>query len=188
MLNLPNFLTLARILSIPFFLVALAYQKFPVALMIFVFGALTDYLDGLTARWMNQQTAVGAYLDPAADKLLVFSSYGMLGFIGGIPLWLVVLVIMRDVFIVFGFAVIYFVVDEKYQASPTLLGKWCTAFQLLTLAGALLALQAPALLPPILSGALTAATAAATVASGTQYLYRGLVWMQNHASSIGPPS
>ncbi|HXK29248.1 MAG TPA: CDP-alcohol phosphatidyltransferase family protein, partial [Candidatus Binatia bacterium] len=70
MLNLPNFLTLIRILTIPFFLVYLAYHRYGEALIVFIIGGVTDFLDGLAARLMNQQTALGAYLDPVADKLL----------------------------------------------------------------------------------------------------------------------
>ncbi len=69
MLNLPNFLTLIRILTIPFFLVFLAYHRYWEALILFIFGGVTDFLDGLAARLMHQQTALGAYLDPVADKL-----------------------------------------------------------------------------------------------------------------------
>ena len=73
MLNLPNTLTLIRILTIPIFLEFLAYHLYWQALVVFAIGGLTDFFDGLTARWLNQQTALGAYLDPVADKLLVIS-------------------------------------------------------------------------------------------------------------------
>src|SRR5262249_58750871 len=85
MLNLPNFLTLIRILTIPFFLVYLSYHRYAEALIIFIIGGGTDFFDGLGARLMNQQTALGAYLDPIADKLLVMTSFFMLGLIDGIP-------------------------------------------------------------------------------------------------------
>ncbi|MEX0805381.1 MAG: CDP-alcohol phosphatidyltransferase family protein, partial [Candidatus Binatia bacterium] len=97
MLNLPNFLTLIRILTIPFFLVYLSYHRYLEALIIFVIGGVTDFLDGLAARLMKQQTALGAYLDPIADKLLVITSFIVLGLIGGIPMWLAVIVVSRDI-------------------------------------------------------------------------------------------
>ncbi|MDH3446012.1 MAG: CDP-alcohol phosphatidyltransferase family protein [Deltaproteobacteria bacterium] len=178
MLNLPNFLTLIRILTIPFFLVSLAYHRYSVALLIFIFGAVTDFLDGLAARWMHQETRLGAYLDPVADKLLVFSSYVMLGFIEAIPLWLVMIVVMRDVLIIIGFAVIYYLVDEKFEASPTVIGKCSTLLQLLTLAFALTSLYAPSWLPPLVLKTLVAATATVTMLSGIHYLYRGFLWLQ----------
>src|SRR6266508_4492790 len=87
MLNLPNCLTLVRILMIPIFLEFLAYHLYGESLAVFILGGFTDFLDGLIARKMKQQTALGAYLDPVADKLLVITSFVMLGAIGGIPMW-----------------------------------------------------------------------------------------------------
>jgi cardiolipin synthase (CMP-forming) len=184
MLNLPNFLTLIRILTIPFFLVYLAYHRYGEALLVFIFGGITDFLDGLAARLMNQQTALGAYLDPVADKLLVFTSYVMLGLIGGIPTWLAVVVISRDVLLILGYAIIYFLVEDSPQVKPSFIGKSSTMLQLITLGAALGLLYDPQLIPPLLMDALIGATAIATVLSGVQYLYRGLIWMQNRAGSI----
>ena len=187
MLNLPNTLTLLRILTIPIFLEFLAYHRYWEALVVFAIGGLTDFLDGLTARWMNQRTALGAYLDPVADKLLVITSFIMLSSIGGIPMWLAVVVVTRDILIVVGYALIFFLVEERLQVKPSRIGKWSTTFQLLTLAVALVTLHDPKLLgPPILTW-FVALTAAATVVSGCQYLYRGLVWLQSRAPSITPP-
>ena len=179
MLNLPNFLTLVRILTIPFFLIALAYHWYWEALLIFGLGGITDFLDGLAARLMRQETRLGAYLDPVADKLLVFSSYVMLGSIDAMPPWLVVIVVMRDVFILLGFAVIYYLTEEKFEARPTLIGKSSTLLQLITLAVALASLHDSNLIPQVILGGLVVATAATTMLSGLQYLYRGFVWLQN---------
>jgi cardiolipin synthase len=178
-LNLPNFLTLIRVLTIPFFLGYLAYHRYTEALIVFMFGAVTDLLDGLAARWLHQETRLGAYLDPVADKLLVFSSYVMLGAIEAIPMWLVVIVVMRDVFILLGCAVIFYQIGEKFAVRPTLIGKGSTMLQLATLAAALILLHDPTLLPALVLNALIATTAAATMLSGVQYLYRGFIWLQN---------
>jgi cardiolipin synthase len=178
-LNLPNFLTLIRILTIPFFLGYLAYHRYTEALIIFMFGAVTDLLDGLAARWLHQETRLGAYLDPVADKLLVFSSYVMLGSIEAIPMWLVVVVVMRDVFILLGCAIIFYQIGEKFAVQPTLIGKGSTMLQLATLAAALISLHDPALLPALVLVILIGGTAAATILSGVQYLYRGFIWLQN---------
>src|SRR6266446_2431403 len=122
MLNLPNFLTLIRILTIPFFLIYLSYHRYGEALIIFVIGGVTDFLDGLAARLMKQQTALGAYLDPVADKLLVFSSYVMLGLIDAIPTWLAVVVVSRDILILLGCGIVYLLVEEKFQVKPSFIG------------------------------------------------------------------
>ena len=179
MLNLPNFLTLVRILTIPFFLIALAYHWYWEALLIFGLGGITDFLDGLAARLMRQETRLGAYLDPVADKLLVFSSYVMLGAIDAMPPWLVVIVVMRDVFILLGFVVIYYLTEEKFEARPTLIGKSSTLLQLITLAVALASLHDSSLIPQVILEGLVLVTAAATLFSGMQYLYRGFIWLQN---------
>src|SRR5262245_49137264 len=187
MLNLPNFLTLVRILTIPVFLEFLAYHFYWEALIVFAVGGLTDFLDGFAARRMNQQTALGAYLDPVADKLLVITSYIMLGSIEGIPMWLALVVVIRDILIMIGYAIIYVLVTERLQVRPTRVGKWSTTLQLLTLAIALVMLHDPKLLSGYVLDMFVWMTALATVISGCQYLYRGLVWLQNQAPTITPP-
>jgi cardiolipin synthase (CMP-forming) len=187
MLNLPNVLTLIRILTVPIFLEFLAYHRYWEALVVFAIGGITDFFDGLTARWLNQQTALGAYLDPVADKLLVISSFIMLGLIDGIPMWLTVVVVVRDILIVVGYGAIYLLVEEKMAVRPSRIGKWSTSLQLLTLAVALVVLHDGDLLHPYVLTVFIALSASATVASGLQYLYRGLIWLQNRAPSITPP-
>jgi cardiolipin synthase (CMP-forming) len=187
MLNLPNCLTLVRILSIPIFLVFLAYHSYGRALAVFILGGVTDFLDGLIARKMKQQTALGAYLDPVADKLLVITSFVMLGAIEGIPMWLAVVVVARDILILIGCAIIYVLVEEPLQMKPTRLGKWSTTLQLVTLGVALALLYDPKVFGAAFLDFLVWATAVTTVVSGCQYLYQGLVWLQNQAPTINRP-
>jgi cardiolipin synthase len=184
MLNLPNFLTLIRILTIPFFLIYLSYHRFGAALVIFIIGGVTDFLDGLAARLMHQETALGATLDPIADKLLVITSFIMLGWMNGIPEWLAVVVVSRDVLILLGYGIIYLLVEERMQVKPSKIGKWSTMLQLLTLGVALALLHDQDMLDRRFWHLLVGVTAAATVLSGLQYLYRGLVWLQNRAPNI----
>jgi len=185
MLNLPNFLTLIRIVAIPFFLVLLSLNLYLEALIVFVLSALTDGLDGAIARMAKQETALGARLDPVADKLLVMTSFVMLGVIGGIPLWLVVLVVSRDLIILLGYATIYLLVEERLEAKPTLMGKANTVLQLVTVAFVLAFLYDPSLPLPRLGEPLFLVTGAATIISGCQYIYRGLAWLQKKAPSGG---
>jgi cardiolipin synthase len=183
MLNLPNFLTLIRIVLIPFFLVLLASQLYFDALLVFILGGVTDAFDGFIARRMNQKTSLGAILDPVADKLLLMSSFIMLGMMGGIPLWLVVLVVSRDTVILFGYVAISFLLDERLEVQPTIAGKLSTVFQLVTVGVVLLMLARSQLLESWLDDALVYLTAAATVISGVQYLYLGLLRLQNRVAS-----
>lgn len=184
MLNLPNFLTLVRIIAIPFFLVLLSYELYLTSFIILVLGGLTDFLDGAIARMTNQQTPLGAYLDPVADKLLVISSFVMLGLSGVIPAWVVIVVVSRDFIILFGYAMIYYLVEERLQVQPSMIGKFSTLLQIVTVATVLLRLHDSSLFDAWLSDWLVLATALVTVASGFQYVYRGLVWLQSKAPSL----
>ena len=184
MLNLPNFLTLIRILSIPFFLVYLSYHRYLEALIIFIIGGVTDFLDGLAARLMKQQTPLGAYLDPIADKLLVITSFIVLGLIGGIPMWLAIIVVSRDVLIITGYGIMVFLTDERPEVKPSLIGKFSTLLQLFTLGVALALLHNAALMNPLMRDIFIGSTAVLTVLSGVQYIYRGFLWLQNKAPSI----
>ena len=103
--TIPNLLSLLRMGLIPVFIIAVLNGRATQALLIFVVAGLTDALDGLIARFWSQQSALGAYLDPMADKLLLVSAYATLAVPGvhagvPIPLWVTVLVITRDVLIV----------------------------------------------------------------------------------------
>lgn len=188
MLNLPNFLTLIRIVAIPFFLVLLSSELYLEALIVFVVSGLTDALDGAVARMMRQQTALGSYLDPVADKLLVTCSFLMLGFFQAIPPWLVALVVSRDVIILLGYGVIYFLAGERMAVQPSFIGKLNTVFQLVTVGVVLLFLHDPRLAVAWLDDLLIYVTALTTVVSGFHYVYRALVWLQNRAPSPNRPS
>ncbi len=183
MLNLPNFLTLIRIVLIPFFLVLLSSQLYLEALVVFIVGGLTDALDGAVARMTNQKTSLGAYLDPVADKMLIISSFVMLGLIGGIPPWLVVLVVSRDIIILLGYGILYLLIDERMEVRPSFIGKLNTVLQLLTVGSVVALLENPQFLHPLLDDILIIATGVTTVISGFLYIYRGLIWHQNRVPS-----
>ena len=184
LLNLPNFLTLIRIASIPFFLVLLSAQLYWESFIVFIIGGLTDFLDGLVARLMNQQTAIGAYLDPVADKLLVMSSFVMLGLADALPAWIAVIVVSRDILILVGYGIIYLLLDERPKVEPSIIGKLSTLLQLVTVGAILLLLANPQMLDLLVKDLLIGAMAVATVWSGLQYLYRGLMWLQNRGPSL----
>ena len=131
-ISIPNILTLIRILITPLFVILLIRSQFTQALMAFAVAGLTDGLDGLIARCLNQRTALGAYLDPIADKLLLATSYVALAVLEIIPAWLAVVVIARDVIIVLGIAV-FTLTEKKYAIHPTLISKCTTAAQICTI-------------------------------------------------------
>lgn len=184
MLNLPNYLTLIRIAAIPFFLVLLFSRLYNYALLVFLIGGITDALDGPVARFTNQRTRLGAYLDPLADKLLIISSLVVLTLIDAVPAWLTILVLSRDVIVTLGYGAIYFVVEERMEIQPSTLGKINTFLLLLTITIVLVSLYDPNMIPPPLPSYLFLLSAVTTVISGLQYVYRGLVWFQERAPSL----
>ncbi|WP_447973462.1 CDP-alcohol phosphatidyltransferase family protein [Nitrospira sp. Kam-Ns4a] len=169
-LNVPNSLTLLRILLIPVFIGLLVYQRYDYALGVLLAAGLTDALDGTIARVANQRTRLGAYLDPLADKLLLTSGFITLSVLHLVPLWIVILVVSRDLILMTGTLLVR-LTDSPVDLSPTLLGKGTTLFQLsyLLLVVALTSRQMDVrLLEPLLL-----LTAGLTLASGLHYLYRG---------------
>jgi len=174
-INIPNILTVLRILMTPVFVIFLIRDLHGYALLLFVFAGISDGLDGLIARMFNQRSDLGAVLDPIADKLLLTAAYLSLGILKDIPGWLAVVVISRDVLIVTGIAVLTFS-GIHFEIRPSLISKWTTVFQIFTVAVTLLELR--------FSGATTVwrilcwSTAVMTVLSGLHYTYLGLHILQ----------
>jgi len=177
-LNTPNLLTIFRIATIPLFLILLTGGDTGPALAIFVLAGISDALDGAIARLTNAKTELGATLDPLADKLLLLSSFSALAFMGAVPHWLTVLVIMRDVVILFGYLTIFLLIGERMEVRPTLVGKVSTFLQLSSVTFVLLVIQWPGLLPAELLFGLFVVTGAATTVSGLHYMYVGLLHLQ----------
>ena len=129
--TIANQLTLLRMLLIPAFVILTLYGEFGWALATFVLAGLTDLLDGLAARVAGQKSDLGAWLDPAADKLLLVTTFIVLtlpniGLVNRIPVWLTILVISRDVGIVLTVAIVNLAVGPRtFKPSP--LGKAATA-------------------------------------------------------------
>jgi CDP-diacylglycerol--glycerol-3-phosphate 3-phosphatidyltransferase len=103
-MNIPNFITLVRLIMIPVFLILLTRKPPYVtsALIVFIFSALTDALDGIIARNTGKITGLGKFLDPMADKLLLVSAFTALTILGLVPLWITIIVFARDVFLFIG--------------------------------------------------------------------------------------
>jgi cardiolipin synthase len=169
-LNIPNTLTITRIVIIPVFITAILYQKYRYALYLFVAAALTDMFDGLSARITNQKTALGTFLDPLADKFLLVSSFILFAVYGWIPKWLAITVISRDIIVVIGWFLLY-MITHNARIEPVLTGKLAIAMQLIVLAYILLRINVVSL--PSLPGPFFLATAAVTALSGLQYIYKG---------------
>lgn len=175
-MNLPNTITLVRVMLIPFFVDLMIYGYYRPALVIFIVACLTDALDGMIARLTNSKTELGAFLDPMADKLLVVSSFVTLAILQQLPVWLVITVVSRDIILVLGSFIIY-VTGHKLAIKPTILGK-ITTFSQLVVVTLTLALIAYGVKTGYLRSAYWATTAV-TVASGVQYVLRGMQLMSD---------
>src|SRR5271168_1971059 len=129
-LTVPNQLTFLRLAFLPIFLIAIEYERYALALGILVAAGVSDALDGLLARGLNQKTPLGAYLDPIADKLLLSSSYFVLALKGKIAWWLTILVLGRDVILLTASAAILVTVGYR-PFPPSIWGKITTTLEIL---------------------------------------------------------
>jgi cardiolipin synthase len=127
--TVPNQITLLRLGFLPFFLILIVYEEYNWALFVLVFVALTDAIDGYLARTLHQKSALGAYLDPIADKLLLSSSFVVLAMEKKIAWWLTMMVLSRDVLLLVVAAVIL-IVQGYRPFPPSLLGKATTFFEI----------------------------------------------------------
>ncbi len=127
--QIPNVLTFLRILLVIPFAISLYVDAYRQALLLFLIAGLSDGADGFLARTFNWKSRFGAILDPLADKFLLVTAYVMLAVIDALPLWLCLLVVGRDLFIVCG-ALGYHYLIGPYEMRPSLLGKLNTLLQI----------------------------------------------------------
>lgn len=169
-MGLANWLTIARILLVPVFVICLAYRRVGLALATFVVAGVTDTMDGYIARTRGTRTRLGAFLDPLADKLLMTASFVGLTYQYPqvLPFWLTAVVLSRDLLLVVVTALIM-LTGGRLHPTPTLLGKTSTVFQMVTVGVALLAAAGAPDAWGLRPG-LVLLTAALTVGSGLQYL------------------
>lgn len=141
-MNLPNKLTLSRVIMVPFFvaflLLAPRYSYFKwIALGIFIVASLTDLLDGKIARKYNLVTNFGKFMDPLADKLLVCSALIGLSSLQAVPAWITIIIIARE-FIISGFRLI--AAEKGIVIAASMWGKWKTTFQMIMLCAQMIVL------------------------------------------------
>jgi cardiolipin synthase len=173
-LTIPNLITLIRIILTPLFIIFLIQGRHRQALVVFILAGVSDLADGAIARWWQQKSRLGSYLDPLADKLLMSASFVTLSISHAIPSWLTVVVISRDLILGLG-ALILRLADYPLVIRPSLAGKWTATLQLLTVGLVLLVKGKLVHLPP---GTLTVffyVTGGLTVITGIHYAYRGLL-------------
>lgn len=182
-MNIPNLLTLLRILLVPLIVIFLIDGEYLKALITFFISGITDALDGFLARLLHQKTILGAYLDPIADKALLITCFLTLSIEGIIPGWLTVVVISRDVIILTG-TFILFMMSVSFEIKPILISKITTALQIITVLLVLVLKSLPGSFDYSWILFLYWMTAIFTIVSGLKYISVGMRH-HNHASEPG---
>ena len=126
--NIPNIITLGRIILVPIVVWAIASNQMEIAFAVFIVAGVSDAVDGFLAKRFNMTSDLGALLDPLADKALLVSIYIALGIWGAIPRWIVILVVSRDIMIVSA-VIVSWLFDKPVQMKPLMVSKLNTAAQ-----------------------------------------------------------
>jgi cardiolipin synthase len=166
--TVPNQITLLRLGFLPFFLILISYEQYRWALLVLVVAGLSDGIDGLLARKLNQKSALGAYLDPIADKLLLSSSFVILAFKSKLAWWLTIMVLSRDILLLTVAAVILLISGYR-PFPPSILGKCTTAVQILLVFAVVLGAAYPHEYFVLLIQILVYSVAVLTTLSGFHY-------------------
>jgi cardiolipin synthase len=170
--NLPNLITLARMLMTPLAVMMIISQRFLPAFLIFILAGVSDAIDGFIAKNYDLRTELGAYLDPLADKALLISIYVSLAIYAGLPAWIAVTVVSRDVMIVVA-VLVSWLLDKPVEIRPVWVSKLNTVAQI-ALAGFALGVRAYGLDSQPLQTFLEWVVAGTTLASGGVYIAQWL--------------
>ena len=195
-LTIANLITLARLFLVPLIVWALLVGQMMTAFLLFAIAGASDAIDGLIARNFDQQSELGTILDPLADKIMLVAVFLVLGSLGYVPLWLVIVIISRDCLIVLGIAVC-FLLNRPVAIKPLTISKITTLAQICLVCFVLgaLALELPA------SGESAGAaifaqfkavfewgTAALTLCSAMAYLFAMRTHLASEAKPMQPKS
>lgn len=175
-MNLPNFITLGRIILVPVIIWLVVSREWGLAFALFVVAGISDALDGFIAKRFGMTTELGATIDPLADKALLVSLYIALAFTRDIPPWLAILVVFRD-FIIVSAVLVAWSLDKPLEIKPLTVSKVNTAAQIGLVAG-VLAVKAFGLDTGVVLPIAFAVAGALTLASGAAYL---VLWVRHMA-------
>ena len=177
-MNIPNTLTLARIVLVPLVVWLIITHEMTAAFVLFLLAGASDAADGYLAKRFQWRTELGAYLDPIADKLLLMSIYVTLGFSNHLPAWLVIAVVSRDILIIGAF-LLSWVLSRPVPVHPLLVSKANTLAQIV-LAGLVLAELGLGLGLEKLVMGLIPVTGALTILSAGAYFFGWLAHMASY--------
>ncbi|WP_417423902.1 CDP-alcohol phosphatidyltransferase family protein [Hoeflea sp.] len=173
-MTLPNFITIARFIMVPVIILAMINGQMVTAFVLFLLAGVSDALDGFIARRFSQKSELGRWLDPAADKFLLVSVFVVLGWLGVLPAWLVILVVFRDGLIVAA-VVLSSLMENPVTMRPLLVSKANTTAQIILVGLVLGDLAGLAELDAVLYWA-NYAVAGLTIASASAYL---VTWLKH---------
>ena len=179
-MNIPNLITLGRILLVPVIIWAIASGQMAAAFVLFVIAGISDAVDGFLAKRFHMQSETGALLDPLADKALLVSIFVALGITADLPRWLVILVVSRDVIII-GAVIVSWLLGRPIPMKPLMVSKLNTVAQV-SYAALVLASLGFGLVLPTLDVLLKALVTVLTLASVSAYLVE---WVR-HMSELEP--
>ena len=182
-MNIPNTLTLARIVLVPLVIWLIVTHEMTAAFVLFLLAGVSDAADGYLAKRFQWRTELGSYLDPIADKLLLMSIYVTLGFSNHLPAWLVIAVVSRDILIIGAF-LLSWVLSRPVPVHPLMVSKANTLAQIV-LAGLVLAELGLGLGLEELVAVLIPVTGALTILSAGAYF---LGWLKHMASYEPAPA
>lgn len=175
-MTLPNYITVARFLMVPLIMYCMIDGEMMTALLLFVLAGLSDAVDGVIARQFNQKSELGAWLDPMADKFLLVSVFVMLGWLGVLPSWLVILTVSRDGLIIAA-VVLSSLMGNPVEMRPLLVSKATTLAQIALVIVVLADLAGIVALDALIVW-MVYAVAGLTIASAGAYL---VTWLRHMA-------
>ena len=178
--QLPNIISIFRIILVAPIVYVLLQEQYGLGLVLFAVAGASDGLDGFLAKQYNWESWLGSILDPIADKLLLVACFLTLWWLDLLPLWLVLMVFLRDVIIVTGATVYYFTIG-RFTGEPTFISKFNTTMQIMLVLAVVLN-QAYGIFPEFVLLVLIGIVALTTLSSGIDYV----VEWGRRARSRGP--
>ncbi len=167
-MNLPNLISLARLFAVPLIVWLILREKWQIAFWLFVAAGISDAVDGFIAKRFGTSTVLGSFLDPLADKALIVAIYVTLGYKEHLVLWLVIMVVFRDLVIIGG-ALLFHAITQTLEMAPLMISKVNTVAQIV-LAAVVLGTDGFAIDVGVFRDLLIYLVAITTFASGAAYV------------------
>lgn len=175
-MTIPNFISLGRLLIVPLIIWLILAHHMKAAFLVFIAAGISDILDGLLARAFREQSIIGSYLDPIADKVLLMGVFVTLGTQSFLPLWFIILILFRDLLILGG-VLLLILFEKDLRLKPSLISKINTLLQII-LVSYVLTVEAFAINFPWIYTFLIIITTLTTTLSGAGYVKTWVGYMK----------